>query len=168
MGLTCLYPIHTCWVTATEITLGSNGCQCVFVDHKLVHAITCRLFKLESPNLQSAKFAKCKTHWLRSLLVLGAIDLDLQGQLEFESKFTQFRAYRCDKSPQIEARISKFGPKCIHYSTVKIPINFGLDWPWPSDLILIVKPVFFLPNFKSLIYLCRLYIISNRLCVAVS
>ena len=41
-----------------------------------------------------------------------------------------------DKSPLIEIRISKFGPK-MHLSTVKVPIDFGLDWPWSSVSFLI-------------------------------
>ena len=36
-----------------------------------------------------------------------------------------------DKSPLIGIRISKFGPK-MHLSPVKIPFDFGLDWPWSS------------------------------------
>ena len=42
----------------------------------------------------------------------------------------------CDKSPPIEVSISKFGPK-MHLSTIKIPIDFGLDWPWSSVSFLI-------------------------------
>ena len=41
-----------------------------------------------------------------------------------------------DKSPLIEVRISKFGQK-MHLSTVKVPIDFGIDWPWSSVLFLI-------------------------------
>ena len=43
---------------------------------KFVRAITHHPFKLGSPNLDQ----RCKTPWLRSLLFLGAINLDLQGQ----------------------------------------------------------------------------------------
>ena len=50
---------------------------CVGVNHGFVHAITCHLFKLESPNLNQ----KCKTPWLRSLLFCWVIVLDLQGQI---------------------------------------------------------------------------------------
>ena len=48
----------------------------------------------------------------------------------------------CDKSPPIEVSISKFGPK-MHLSTVKIPIDFGLDWPWSSVSFLISNLCFF-------------------------
>ena len=46
-------------------------------NHLLVRAITQHLFKLGSPNLHH----RCKRPWLRSLLFLGVIDLDLQGQI---------------------------------------------------------------------------------------
>ena len=52
-------------------------CVCVCGNHLLVRAITCRPFKLESPNLDQ----KSKTPWLRSLLFWGLIDLELQGQI---------------------------------------------------------------------------------------
>ena len=48
-------------------------CVCLSVNHQLVRAITHQPFKLESPNLDQ----RCKRPWLRSLLFLGAIDLDL-------------------------------------------------------------------------------------------
>ena len=47
----------------------------------------------------------------------------------------------CNKSPLIEVSISKFGPK-MHLSTVKVPIDFGLDWPWSSVSFLISKLCF--------------------------
>ena len=36
-----------------------------------------------------------------------------------------------DKSSPIEVSISKFCPK-MYLSIVKVPIDFGLDWPWSS------------------------------------
>ena len=54
-------------------------CVCVSlcVNHLLVRAITRDPFKLGSPNM----YQRCKRTWLRSLLFLGVIDLDLQGQI---------------------------------------------------------------------------------------
>ena len=56
------------------------ACVCVYVfvsvNHQFVRTITCHPLKLQSPNLD----LKCKTPWLRSLLFLRFIDLDLQGQ----------------------------------------------------------------------------------------
>ena len=68
-------------------------CVCVrpCVNHELVRAITCHPFKLESPNLDH----KCKTPWLRSLLFLGLIDLELQGQIKPKSnKLPHFELLR--------------------------------------------------------------------------
>ena len=50
---------------------------------KFVNAITHHPFKLGSPNLDH----RCKRPWLRSLLVLGVIDLDLQGQIYLQSQY---------------------------------------------------------------------------------
>ena len=52
-------------------------CVCVCSNHELVRTITHRPFKLGSPNLDQ----RCKTPWFGSLLFLGMIDLDLQGQI---------------------------------------------------------------------------------------
>ena len=57
------------------------------------------------------------------------------------------------ESPLIEVRISKFGPK-MYLSTVKVPIDFGIDWPRSSVLFLISNQLFF-PNAASLIDLRR-------------
>ena len=76
------------------------------------------------------------------------IDLEFQGQIELKSQnLPHFWAFPCDKSPQIEVCISKFWPK-MHLSTVKVPIDFGLDWPWCSVLFLISN-LFILPKFAS-------------------
>ena len=50
---------------------------CVCINHLLVRAITGDPFKLGSPNLDQ----RCKIPWLRSILFVGAIDLDLQDQI---------------------------------------------------------------------------------------
>ena len=47
-----------------------------------------------------------------------------------------------DKSPLIEVRISKIGPK-MHPNTVKVPNDFGIDWPRSSILLLVSKQLFF-------------------------
>ena len=56
-------------------------CVCVSVNHQFVRKITCHRLKLQSPKLDQ----KCKTPWLRSLLFLGFIDLELQVQIELKS-----------------------------------------------------------------------------------
>ena len=49
---------------------------------KFVRAITHHPFELGSPNLDH----RCKRPWLRSLLFLGVIDPDLQGQILLQSQ----------------------------------------------------------------------------------
>ena len=119
-------------------------CVRVFGNHELVRTIIHQPFKLGSPNLDQ----RCKRPWLRAQLFCGAIDLDLQGQIELKkSKFTPFWACPFDKSPPIEVSISKFWSK-MHLSTVKVPIDFGLDWPWCSVSFL-TSNLFILPQFAS-------------------
>ena len=48
----------------------------------------------------------------------------------------------------------------MHLSTVKIPINFGLDWFWSSLSFSILKPIF-LPN----LFAPFLYIFSETRCL---
>ena len=55
---------------------------CVCINHLLVRTITHQPFMLESPNLDERR----KTPWLRCLLFLGVIDLDLQGQIQHENR----------------------------------------------------------------------------------
>ena len=69
----------------------------------------------------------------------------------------------CDKSPPIEVSISKFGPK-MHLSTVKVPIDFGLDWSWSSVSFLISNLCFFFYQTLRLLFFCVcLYIFSEAI-----
>ena len=117
---------------------------CLSVNHQLVRAITHQLFKLESPNLDQ----RCKRPRLRSLLLLGTIDLELQGQIELKSQnLPHFELVRAISHHQLKSVFPNFGQK-MHLSTVKVPIEFGLDWPWCSVLFLISN-LFILPKFAS-------------------
>ena len=69
-------------VLSSPASVGMCVRVCVCINHELVRLITHRSFKLGSPNLDQ----RCKTSWFRSLLFLGMIDLDLQGQIKFESQ----------------------------------------------------------------------------------
>ena len=64
-----------------------------------------------------------------------------RSNLTWKSKFTQFWACPHDHPPPVEIRISKFWP-IMHISSVKIPVNFGIDWYWSSISFLIFKPFF--------------------------
>ena len=85
-------------------------CVCLSVNHQLVRAITNQLFKLESPNLDQ----RCKRPWLRSLLFLGAIDLELQGQIELKSQnLPHVELVRAISHHQLKSVFPNFGQKCI-------------------------------------------------------
>ena len=71
-----------------------------------------------------------------------------RSNLTWKSNFTSFWACPPHNSSAVQARITKCGPK-MHLSTVKIPINFGLDWFWSSPSFSILKPIF-LPNLFAL------------------
>ena len=68
----------------------------------------------------------------------------------------------CDQSPPIEVSISKFGPK-MHLSTVKVPIDLGLDWPWSSVSFLISNLCFFYQTLRLLLIRVCLYIFSEAI-----
>ena len=61
------------------------------------------------------------------------------------------------KSPLIEVRISKFGPK-MHLSTVTVPIDVGIDWPW-SSVSSLISNLFFSTK------LCVSYSFCVGLCI---
>ena len=119
------------------LSLPASVCVCVrlCVNHLLVCAITRDLFKLGSPNLDQ----RCKRPWLRSVWFWGAIDLDLQDQINFKVRIYPILSCPDHYSPPILVRISKCGQQ-MYFSTVKIPVNSGLDWLWTS-------PSFLIPNF---------------------
>ena len=58
-----------------------------------------------------------------------------RSNLTAKSEFTPFWACPDHYSPPILVRISKFGQQ-MHFSTVKIPVNSGLDWLWTSPSFL--------------------------------
>ena len=66
-----------------------------------------------------------------------------KSNLTSNSKLTPFWACPNHYSPPILVRISKFGQQ-MHFSTVKNPVNSGLDWLWPSTSFLIPKLIFFI------------------------
>ena len=76
------------------------------------------------------------------------IDLALQGHIKLKSQnLPHFELVRAISHHKLKSVFLNFGQK-MHLSTVKVPIDFGLDWPWCSVLFLISK-LFILPNFAS-------------------
>ena len=113
-------------------------CVCVSITCLLVCTITRHLFKLGSPNLVQ----RSKTPWLRFTIVLGDNwPWPSRSNLTSNSKLTPFWACPNHYSPPILVRISKFGQQ-MHFSTVKIPVNSGLDWSWTSPSFLIPKLIY--------------------------
>ena len=83
---------------------------CLCVNHEFVRAITHHLFKLGSPNLDQ----RCKRPWLRSLLFLGVIDLDLQGQIWLQSRILpHFEFVRAIIIKRLKLESPCLGQKCI-------------------------------------------------------
>ena len=81
---------------------------------------------------------------------VGVIDIYLQGQIELKIQYlTHPVACPCDHSLPLDVRISKFGPRNI----LEPHINFVLDWPRPSILLSIFKPIFISKWYKILLAL---------------
>ena len=113
-------------------------CVCVCINHLLVRTITRHLFKLGSPNLVQ----RSKTLVKFPIVLGGKWPWPSRSNLTPNSKLTPFWACPNHNSPPILVRISKFGQQ-MHFSTVKMPVNSGLDWPWTSPSFLIRKLFFF-------------------------
>ena len=125
-------------VLSSPASVCLSVCLCVCINHLLVRTITHQPFTLESPNLDE----RHKTPWLRCLLFLGVIDLDLQGQIQLESRILpHFELVRTITFHSFKVRITKFGPE-MHLSTVKKPIVWGVDWPWSAMSNLTCKSKF--------------------------
>ena len=104
--------------------------------------------KLGSPNLDQM----CKRPWLRSLLFLGVIDHDLQGQIKLQSQtLPHFWACPCDNSSPVRARTTKFRPE-VQNTLVEIAIVLGVDWAWHVKFNLFSKSCL----FASLLRLCNI------------
>ena len=64
-----------------------------------------------------------------------------RSNLNWKSNFTSFWVCPPHNSSAVQARITNIGPK-MHLSTVKIPMNFELDWFWSSPSFSVLKPIF--------------------------
>ena len=64
-----------------------------------------------------------------------------RSNLTSNSKLTPFWACPNHYSPPILVRISKCRQQ-MHFSTIEIPVNSGLDWPWTSPSFLIPKLIY--------------------------
>ena len=106
---------------------------CVCVDHGLVRTITHWLFKLGSPNLDQ----RCKTPWFRSLLFLGMIDYELQGQIQLERQILPNYELVCTITHQpFKVESPNLNRKCIlalsRYLSILDLIGFDLHFHFQS------------------------------------
>ena len=93
------------------LSLPAYACVCVrlSVNHQLVRVVTHQTFKLESLNLDQ----RCKRLWLRSLLCVGTMDFELQGQIELKSQnLPHFELVRAISHHQLKSVFPNFGQKC--------------------------------------------------------
>ena len=124
---------------------------CVSVNHQFVRTTTCHPLKLQSPNLDH----KCKTPSLRYCF-WGSLTLTFKVKFNLKVKiYPILGLWVCpgDKSIPNEMRPSKFRPK-MHLSTVKVPIDFGIDWSW-SWFSFLTSNLLYSTKFRVSYYLRR-------------
>ena len=108
--------------------------MCVYVCVSVCVSITCCPRNNSGPlQARITKFGpKLQKTLFKVPIVWGAIDLDLQGQIQPKNRnLPPFWACSHHNSLPIQARITKFWPE-VQSSLVKIPIVLAGLWPWPS------------------------------------
>ena len=147
------------WNTATT-PRGQRGNQCTksCVSFSVCGVYQSRACPHDNSSLIQARITKFGPEMQNTLVEVPIVLGDdrpwpSRSNLTWKSNFTSFWACLHHNSSAVQTGITKFGPE-MHLSTVKIPINFGLDWFWSSLLFSILKPIF-LPNLFAL---CLYYI----------
>ena len=120
-------------------------CVCLSVCLSVCQSLACPDDNSGPVQARIAKFGpKMQKTLVKVPIVLGGNwPWPSRSNLTSKSEFTPFWACMDHYSPLILVRISKFGQQ-MHFSTVKIPVNLGLDWPWTSPSFLIPKLFFFI------------------------
>ena len=123
--------------------LASGYCRCLCLCVCVYQSLACPHDNSSPVQARITKFGPEKQDTLVKIpFVLGGNwPWPSRSNLTSKSKLTPFWACPNYYSPPILVRISKFGPQ-IHFSTVKIPLNWGLDWPWTSLSFLILKLIY--------------------------
>ena len=118
-------------------------CVCVSVCPYVCQLLACPRDNSRPVQARVAKFGpKMQKTLVKVPIVLGGNWLwPSRSNLTSNSKLTPFWASPNHYSPPILVRISKFGQQ-MHFSTVKIPVNSGLDWPWTWPSFLIPKLIY--------------------------
>ena len=134
---------HHVLYAATFITRGqlwSSGiviacvclCVCVYVCVCVPQSSVCPDDNLSAAQATITKIGPEVQNTLVKIPIVfwGSLTLTFKVKLNLKVKiYPILGLWVCpgDKSIPNEVRLSKFGPK-IHLSTVKVPIDFGIDW----------------------------------------
>ena len=115
-------------------------CVCLSVCPSVCQSLACPRDNSGPVQARIAKFRpKMQKTLVKVPIVLGGNwPWPSRSNLTSKSEFTPFWACLDHYSPPILVRISEFGQQ-MYFSTVKIPVNSGLDWPWTSPSFLIPK-----------------------------
>ena len=124
--------------------LASGYCRCLCLCVCVYQSLACPHDNSPPVQARITKFGPEKQNTLVKIPIVlgGKWPWPSRSNLTSNSKLTPFWACPNHYSPPILVRISKFGQQ-MHFSTVKNPVNSGLDWPWPSPSFLIPKLIFF-------------------------
>ena len=125
------------------LSLPASVCVCLSVCLSVCQSLACPCDNSGPVQARIAKFGpKMQKTLVKVPIVLGGNwPWPSRSNLTSKSEFTPFWACPDNYSPPILVRISKFGQQ-MHFSTIKIPLNSGLDWPWTSPSFLIQKLFF--------------------------
>ena len=123
--------------------LSLPACVCVSVCLCVRQSWACPSDNSSTVQARITKFGREKQNTLVKVPIVfwGNWPWPSRSNLTSNSKLTPFWACPNHYSPPILVRISKLGQE-MHFSTVKIPVNSGLDWPWTSPSFLIPKLIF--------------------------
>ena len=125
--------------------LASGYCRCLCLCVCVYQSLACPDDNSSPVQARITKFGPEKQNTLVKFpIVLGGNwPWPSRSNLTSNLKLTPFWACPNHYSPPILVRISKLRQQ-MHFSTVKMPVNAGLDWPWTSPSFLIRKLFFFI------------------------
>ena len=118
-------------------------CVCVSVCLSVCQSLACPDDNSRPVQARIVKFGpKMQKTLVKVPIVLGSNwPWPSRSNLTSNSKLTPFWTCPNRYSQPILVRISKFRQQ-MHFSTVKMPVNSGIDWPWTSPSFLIPKLFF--------------------------
>ena len=119
------------------LSLPASVCVCVSVCLSVCQSRVC---PRDNSSPVQARITKFGAHMQNALVKVpivlwGDRPWTSRSNLTWKSNFTSFWACPDDNLSSVQARVTKFGPK-MHLSTVKIPIDLGVDQLWSSGSII--------------------------------